>query len=401
MIVEMTRVVLFVFICKYYATDFPVCVCSGDRVLYSLPEKIGSAAELTESPALRFLPSDTEEGVQYILSPAGERYIHYRLPEGVSVTLGPFLTESITDVFINDLIRSGLMKMRCKKALREYYDSLALISLQRYYYTGKLAETVLSEKPGIRTEAEPPDEVPKFIPQAYYKQAQTYRNRQFLHSPYIMEQEISHYISIGDEEGALRTLAEINARPRAQLAGSELRSLKNSMICSCAFMTRAAITGGVGADSAFTMSDAYIQQIEACGDIRSVLDFEKKMVAGFTAAVRGKKLGSYSPAVSRAIGFIEDHLCEDISLRQISEAVFLNPNYLSGLFNRETGIPLHRYIIRRRIEEASYFVRHSSEPLADIASFYRFSSQSHFVRCFREITGVTPGEYRKNGTDRR
>ena len=32
---------------------------------------------------------------------------------------------------------------------------------------------------------------------------------------------------------------------------------------------------------------------------------------------------------------------------------------------------------------------------ADIAAFYQFCSQSHFVKCFHQVMGVTPGEYRK------
>ena len=111
------------------------------------------------------------------------------------------------------------------------------------------------------------------------------------------------------------------------------------------------------------------------------------------------KLGKYSEAVRGAMVYIENHLCEKLSLSQIAEAVYLNPNYLSGLFSAETGETVHNYIIRRRVEDAGYFVKNSTEPIADIASFYQFSSQSHFVQCFRRIMGVTPGVYRKSGTE--
>lgn len=382
--------------CLHYATGFPVCVLRGEKVVYSLPEKILTAAELTGSEMLRLRPSQITRTVEYILSPAGERYICLSIALSTVLTLGPFLTEAINDTFITELVRSGLVKMHFRQELRRYFDSLEVISLQRYYYTGKLVEMLLAKNAVTEPNKTDSRTTPEFIPNAYYTQAKTYRDRQFLHSPFIMEQEISHYISIGDSEGALRTLAEINARPKARLAGTELRSLKNSVICSCAFMTRAAIMGGVSADGAFTLSDAYIQQIEGCVDTRSVLQFEEKMVIGFTAAVKDKKLGSFSPAISRAMGYIEDHLCEPLSLEIIADAAFLNPNYLSGLFNREVGETMHRYILRRRIEESSYYVRYGSEPLAEIASFFQFSSQSHFVRCFRQIIKQTPGAYRKN-----
>jgi len=383
--------------CLHYATGFPVCVRAEGKPVYALPEKQASAAELTGNAVLGCVPAEAEKSAQYLLSPAGERYISLKPEEGVFVTLGPMLTEPITDGSIAQLIRSGLVKMRSRRELRQYYDSLAIVPVEKYYYAGKLMEMLFTETAGEHMPAAHTDDVPGFIPDAYYAQTATYRTRQFLHSPYVMEQEISHYIANGDTEGALRILAEINARPKAQLAGTELRSVKNSVICSCAFMTRAAISGGVRADDAFTLSDAFIRQIESQSNIRSVLEFEQKMVAGFSSAVRNKKLGSYSPAVSGTIGYIEDHLCEKLTLEGIADAVYLNPNYLSGLFKDELGMSMHGYIVKRRIEEAAYFVRAGNEPLADIASFFQFSSQSHFVQCFKRVLGVTPGEYRKNG----
>lgn len=159
-------------------------------------------------------------------------------------------------------------------------------------------------------------------------------------------------------------------------------------------MARAAISGGVSPDEAFTLSDAYIQEIEASADIRRIISYETEMVKGYTAAVKASAGLGQSKAVSQTVAYINSHLCEELTTESIADAVFLNPNYLSGLFAKETGETVHRFIIRRRVEEAEFFVRNTSESFADIASFYRFCSQSHFTKCFREIMGITPGKCR-------
>lgn len=394
--------------CLYEAVQLPLQLSRAGETVYSLPEKIDTAASVTGLKTLSPVPGEELERVQYLFSPVGERFLVLRMRGDLCITAGPFLAEPVSDEFLTRLVREGMIKMRMKSDLRTHLDSLRFLPMERYYYSGMLIELLFVQDSGLlgKKEEEETDDLPgtakesglsgrEFLPDSYYLQTRDYRTRQFLHSPYMTEQEICHYISAGDTEGALRTLAEINRHPRAQLAGTEIRSLKNSIICSCAFMTRAAISGGVRADDAFTLSDAYIRQIETLGDIRQILHFEEKMVIGFTSAVTRMRKEHYSNTIDHAIEYIEEHLCEKLSLDSIAEAVFLNPNYLSGLFHRETGETIHRFIIRRRIEDSSFFVRSGTEPVADIASFYQFSSQSHYVRSFRSIMGVTPGEYRK------
>jgi len=242
------------------------------------------------------------------------------------------------------------------------------------------------------TEVEPDTGVP--IEDSYYSQTMDYRTRQFQHVPYAIELEVCRMIANGDTIGSQHILRDINRLPRAKLANTPVRSLKNSLICSCTFMARAAITGGVKPDEAFTLSDAFIQRIEAAPTTNHLADFEAEMIESFTTRVQAARGSQHSFSVRLVMEYIDAHLSEPITLADIAAAVYHNPNYLSGLFKRETGETIHNYIVRRRIEEAEYFVRHSSDPIADIAAFYQFCSQSHFVQCFRKIVGQTPGACR-------
>jgi AraC family transcriptional regulator len=57
-------------------------------------------------------------------------------------------------------------------------------------------------------------------------------------------------------------------------------------------------------------------------------------------------------------------------------------------------LPLHQYVLGRRIERAASLLRFSDTPIAAIAIECGFADQSHLTTAFRRRTGVTPAVYR-------
>ncbi|WP_187148671.1 helix-turn-helix transcriptional regulator [Methylocella silvestris] len=53
----------------------------------------------------------------------------------------------------------------------------------------------------------------------------------------------------------------------------------------------------------------------------------------------------------------------------------------------------HRYILSRRVAVAKRLLADGEMSVAEVASTMGFSSQSHFGRMFRQITGTTPKRY--------
>jgi AraC family transcriptional regulator len=92
----------------------------------------------------------------------------------------------------------------------------------------------------------------------------------------------------------------------------------------------------------------------------------------------------------RTIDFIEAHLGDEISITALAKEAGLSPNHFSNCFTVSFGLPPHRYLQQRRVEEALIMLTNSSRSVADIAMDLGFSSQSHFTKIFRRLTGVTP-----------
>lgn len=381
----------------HYTTGLPVYMSRNGRLVYSLPDEISCAADIAELEDLAPEPAEGENSVQYLITRALEAFLFLYLEEGHALLrVGPFLHEPVGDAQISQLIRRGVLPFGCRKAAASHYAACPVLDEKRSFYSGKLLEALFLAR-GERLENPQVGARPGVpVEDAYYVQTYDYRSQQFMHAPYAIEQEICRAISNGNTDASKHILAEINRMPKARLASTSIRSLKNSLICSCTFMARAAIAGGVSPDEAFTLSDAYIQCIEQCATTSDLSNFEAEMIEGYTARVQGVKSVRHSGIVNDVMRYIDNHLSEPITVQTIADSVYHNPNYLSGLFKKETSETLHSYILRKRIEESLYFVRYSKNSFAEIAAFYQFCSQSHFVQCFRRFTGCTPGEYRRS-----
>ena len=105
-----------------------------------------------------------------------------------------------------------------------------------------------------------------------------------------------------------------------------------------------------------------------------------------------QRLGAESDAMERARRYIDEQYMHGISLRQIAEHVSLSPYYLLRAFRAHTGIPPHAYLESVRIRQAQQLIE-IGKPLAEVAGEVGFSSQSHLTHRFKQIIGVTPGQY--------
>lgn len=86
----------------------------------------------------------------------------------------------------------------------------------------------------------------------------------------------------------------------------------------------------------------------------------------------------------------------DLSLGRLAARMSLGPHQLSELVNSHLGKSLSRYLREYRVAEATrLLLEKPSLPVLAVGMDSGFSSQSNFYEAFREITGMTPGNYRK------
>jgi AraC-like DNA-binding protein len=92
----------------------------------------------------------------------------------------------------------------------------------------------------------------------------------------------------------------------------------------------------------------------------------------------------------RLTGLIDNNLDGEVRLSFLAEECGLSVSHLSRSFKRSFGLPVHRYLISRRVERAKFLLRHSSAPLSQVALESGFSDQAAFSRTFRAVVGTSP-----------
>lgn len=105
------------------------------------------------------------------------------------------------------------------------------------------------------------------------------------------------------------------------------------------------------------------------------------------ASVFGRRI------LNELVAYIDEHLRHAPSLVDIAELAGMSPGHFAKKFRQSTGLSFHRFVIQRRIRKSLLMLQ---EPFAQVSSVARdvgFSSQSHFTRLFRHLTGMTPAKY--------
>jgi len=194
--------------------------------------------------------------------------------------------------------------------------------------------------------------------------------------------ELSNYSIVGEAE--LGVLSK----------QSHLRSVQNLMITGIALICRAAIEGGLNEETAFTLSDFYIQKLEEQSNSLSILSLMEEAIYDFTNRVSQSNNDKYSATIITCQHFIDNQMYGEITLDHLAVICHLSPNYLSSLFKKEVGMSISEYIQQQRIDEAKRLLTFTNYPISDIGSLLNFTDQSYFIKIFKKFTGITPKQYR-------
>jgi AraC-like DNA-binding protein len=130
------------------------------------------------------------------------------------------------------------------------------------------------------------------------------------------------------------------------------------------------------------------------------LEAEERVLTLLRAALRddGGRCAACGPTTARLIRrtkeFLEAQLSSPIRLMDVGNAVGASPAYLTDVFRRIEGIPLHRYLTQSRLARALVELPHAAD-LTALALEVGFSSHSHFSAAFRRAFGCTPSRFRE------
>ena len=111
-----------------------------------------------------------------------------------------------------------------------------------------------------------------------------------------------------------------------------------------------------------------------------------------------KRLGTDADHADRteaAKTYLASRMSERVTLDDVARAVHVSPFHFARLFQQQTGVPVHRYLMRLRLRASLEQLADGADDITAIALELGFSSHSHFTDAFRREFGHSPSEVRE------
>ncbi len=134
-----------------------------------------------------------------------------------------------------------------------------------------------------------------------------------------------------------------------------------------------------------TLADIEVWFVKTCQVINKELNRKRK---NNTQKIR--------PEIKKSLEYIDMNYMKNITLKEISEYSGLSRTYFSQIFKSEMNETYTDYLGRYRIDKAKGLLQKPEDKIYSIALTCGFDTYRNFVRIFKELTGVSPHEYRKS-----
>ena len=98
------------------------------------------------------------------------------------------------------------------------------------------------------------------------------------------------------------------------------------------------------------------------------------------------------------LDYIREHYAEDVTLEQLAQSANVSKAECLRCFHQTMDTTPYKYLTEYRLSQAAELLKKTDKPVGEIAASVGFRQVSHFGKCFREKTGLSPREYRKEAS---
>ncbi|TAL53179.1 AraC family transcriptional regulator [Pandoraea sp.] len=162
--------------------------------------------------------------------------------------------------------------------------------------------------------------------------------------------------------------AQAGIRPQLQLRDIRFQHL--------AWALRAELEADEASDPLYAESLCTAMIVRLIGTVPSLEDRRRRKLAPVVA--------------TRLIEYIDSHLAERLTLVELAAMAGLSVPHFKVLFRETLGMPVHRYVIQRRVERASMLLEQGKLGASQIALDTGFAHQSHMAHWMNRLLGVSP-----------
>ncbi|MFE5322134.1 helix-turn-helix domain-containing protein [Paenibacillus sp. NPDC056579] len=122
--------------------------------------------------------------------------------------------------------------------------------------------------------------------------------------------------------------------------------------------------------------------------------FKAELFEPITRYLNEQAESQYVNIADRMVKLVHERFDQDISLEGCASILNFHPVYLSRVFKKEMGINFSEYLTDYRMSMAKTWLETTSLKISEIAEKLNYTNTTAFIRTFRKLVGMTPGQYR-------
>ena len=149
----------------------------------------------------------------------------------------------------------------------------------------------------------------------------------------------------------------------------------------------------------FTDTFSYEQMLHAYSSTKELCKGVEFCLKQYTMMIDDKEgdVRSYSvqERIQEVLHYLDENMELMISRREAAKYIFINEDYFSRMFRKETNMGYKEYVLKHKMDYAGKLLAATDMPVALIASKVGYDNYSNFTQMFKKITGMLPTEYRK------
>ncbi|OAS18698.1 helix-turn-helix domain-containing protein [Paenibacillus oryzisoli] len=142
--------------------------------------------------------------------------------------------------------------------------------------------------------------------------------------------------------------------------------------------------------------------IEQMSQLRTVEEMEEwflqKLITPVITVLEERRSSQFQNISDSVIQMIHEDFDTLLTLELCASRIHYHPHYVSKVFRQETGVNFSEYLLKHRLEMAKGWLTETSMTVTEIAEKLKYTSPTNFIRYFRKIEGITPGQYRERKT---
>jgi len=213
---------------------------------------------------------------------------------------------------------------------------------------------------------------------------------------YPLEQEraLLALIRVGDRGGARRALNALLAH--VFVYSTRLPLVQARMIELLGYLVRAAVEDNPVLGFLVERHIQWIERVIATKDFEAACAALREALDDFIDHIGLQGFNRHNTHVSQVLDFLSKNYTRKVQLDEAAKLAGLSRFRVAHLVKECTGKTILQHVKRLRIQKARTWLEETNKDFAEIAYELGFSDQSHFIRHFRDVTGLTPARYRRD-----